>query len=184
MTSPLKAAANRPFRGSNFLAPTFLAAEFCWIWCGCQRGQRRWLLQGRLFNCFAGNGLTDYDLLSSGQPCWWMFPGYVKDVTRASVATAITDHPQVYHGLPLPNVESQSPPAKKVQKAFSQLYMVSQLLGAKSEQKRLDSWLSASVSDHPVTSSDHARLPSMFQSCPVSKINFLKPWSCMTHFIA
>ena len=177
MTSPLKAELQRNPLESNFLAPTFLASsvlldlirlpewgrgdDFCKVGSLTALQVREWYR---------------HDLLSSGQPCWltrWMFPGYVMDVTRASVATAITDHPQVYHGLPLPNVESQSPPAKKVQKAFSQLYTVSQPYRVKSEQKRLDSWLSASVSDHPVTSSDHARLPSMFQSCPVSKINFL-----------
>ena len=83
----------------------------------------RWLLQGRLFNCFAGKRMipaqADFNLLSWSP--WWlnslMCPGYIVDVTLASVATAIIDHPQVYQA-PLPNVESQSPAAKRHKKLF------------------------------------------------------------------
>ena len=193
---PLRQLQTNP---SNFLAtpPTFLAAELDLMRLA-ERGRVRWILQGRLFNftliCTTSNfsNLTHslswhrLKMIFNHFAPWTIRQiGCFKDISYQESLFCFSGRrnpwpPPRCIRTPQPNVESQSPAAKKHKKLFHSCTMVSQPLRAKREQKRLDSQLSTSVSDHRVTSSDPASYLSCSNLVPFKR--YLQPLFCLILF--
>ena len=193
MTSPLKAAANQPFRGclqllfrysSNFLAP-----EFCWIWCGLpERG--RWddfckvdsltsstslllvqLEKGDDSDDWHSPYLEDCLLSYSLCPLIWMFQ-MIDATLEVQWSPQSLTTPRCIRLPPTAKPGITIGASKKAQKAFSQLYTVSLPLRAKKGPKTVGLLIISHCQWPPCHIVWPGSLPELLLSCPALKITF------------
>ena len=196
MTSPLKAAANQPFRGclqllfrysSNFFGSGVLLD----LMRPSREGQMRWLLQGRLFNQqhkFAAGPawergwfwwlthwhspyLEDCVLSCSLCPLIWMFQ--MIDVTlEVQWSPQSLTTPRCIRLPPTAKPGITIGASKKSQKAFSQLNTVLLPLRAKKGPKTVGFLIISHCQWPPCHIVWPCSLPELLLSCPALKITF------------